>query len=150
MAFKTNALIIPACGFDSIPPDIAVFVANRYVKVVLGSEASIEDSVTAYDVKGGFSGGSTDFIMSLVEDVPSQAYTRSVRDYALRHRESCDCSIPQRFMVFTCSSWTPQPSREIGIQAPIRRGFIMVGSRLATADDQPSNSPPLLVVVRTQ
>lgn len=85
MAFKSNTLIIPACGFDSIPPDIAVFVANRYVKAVLGSEASIEDSVTAYDVKGGFSGGSTGFIMSLVEDVPSQTFTKSVRDYALRH-----------------------------------------------------------------
>ena len=119
MAFKTNTLIIPACGFDSIPPDISVFVANRYVKAVLGPETSIEDSVTAYDVKGGFSGGTTDFIMSLVEDVPSQTFTSSVKDYALRPRESYDHSILQRFMVFTCSPWTPQPSRKIRIQAPI-------------------------------
>jgi len=83
MAFKTNALIIPACGFDSIPPDIAVFVSNRYVKAVLGPTTSIEDSVTAYDVQGGFSGGSTDSIMSFVEDVPREALIESTADYVL-------------------------------------------------------------------
>ena len=87
MAFKTNALIIPACGFDSIPPDIAVFVANRYVKAVLGPSTSIEDSTTAYDVEGGFPGGSTDSIMSFVEDVPRKTLIRSAADYVLRHRE---------------------------------------------------------------
>ena len=72
MAFKTNTLIIPACGFDSIPPDLAMFVANRCVKAVLGPETSIGDSVTMYDVKGGFFGVTTDSIMLLIEDVPSQ------------------------------------------------------------------------------
>jgi len=90
MAFKTNALIIPACGFDSVPPDVAVYVSNRYVKSVLGPRTSIEDSVTAYDVKGGFSGGSTDSIMSFVEDVPRETLVKSVTDYVLRHRELCD------------------------------------------------------------
>lgn len=89
MAFKMNALIIPACGFDSIPPDLAVFVSNRYVKSVLGPGTSIEDSVTAYDVKGGFSGGSTDSIMSFIEDVPRETLIRSVADYALRYRKLC-------------------------------------------------------------
>jgi short subunit dehydrogenase-like uncharacterized protein len=89
MAFKTNALIIPACGFDSVPPDLAVFVANRYVKAVLGPGTSIEDSVTAYDVRGGFSGGSTDSIISSVEGVPRETLVRSTADYVLRHRKSC-------------------------------------------------------------
>ena len=88
MAFKTNTLIVPACGFDSIPPDLAVFVSNRYVKAVLGPKTSIEDSVTAYSVEGGFSGGSTDSIMSFVEDVPRETLIKSVEDYALRQRES--------------------------------------------------------------
>ena len=91
MAFKTNALIIPACGFDSIPPDVAVYVSNRYVKSVLGSKTSIEDSVTVYDVKGGFSGGSTDSIMSFVEDVPRETFIKSAKDYALCYRKLCDC-----------------------------------------------------------
>lgn len=90
MAFKTNALIIPACGFDSVPPDVAVYVSNRYVKSVLGPKTSIEDSVTAYDVKGGFSGGSTDSIMSLVEDVPRETLVKSVTDYVLRYRKFSD------------------------------------------------------------
>ena len=90
LAFKTNTLIIPACGFDSIPPDLAVFVSNRYVKAVLGSETSIEDSVTAYNVEGGFSGGSVDSIMSFVEDVPRETLIKSAEDYVLRQRES-DC-----------------------------------------------------------
>jgi short subunit dehydrogenase-like uncharacterized protein len=91
MAFKTNALIIPACGFDSVPPDVAVYVSNRYVKSVLGPGTSIEDSVTAYDIKGGFSGGLTDSIMSFVEDVPRETLSKSVTDYVLRYRKLCDC-----------------------------------------------------------
>ena len=91
MAFKTNALIIPACGFDSIPPDVAVYVSNRYVKSVLGPGTSIEDSVTAYDVEGGFSGGSTDSIMSFVEDVPRGVLIKSAKDYALRYRKLRHC-----------------------------------------------------------
>jgi len=91
MAFKTNALIIPACGFYSIPPDVAVYVSNRYVKSVLGPETSIEDSVTAYDIKGGISGGSVDSVMSSIEEGPCETITEPVRDYALRYRESCDC-----------------------------------------------------------
>ena len=91
MAFKTNALIIPACGFDSIPPDVAVYVSNRYVKSVLGPKTSVEDSVTAYDVRGGFSGGSTGSTVSSFEGVPKEKLTRSVTDYALCHRKLCDC-----------------------------------------------------------
>lgn len=87
MAFKTGALIVPACGFDSIPPDVAVYVSNRYVKSVLGSETSIEDSVTAFDVKGGFSGGSAGAIASFVEDVPRESLIASMGDYVLRYRE---------------------------------------------------------------
>lgn len=91
MAFRKGAVIIPACGFDSIPPDVAVYVSNRYVKSVLGPRTSIEDSVTMYNVKGGFSGGSTDSIMSFVEDVPRETLIKSVADYVLRHRKSRYC-----------------------------------------------------------
>lgn len=87
MAFKTNALIIPACGFDSVPSDVAVYVSNRYVKSVLGPRTSIEDSVTAYDVSGGFSGVPTDSIISFVEDVPRETLMKSAMDYALRYRK---------------------------------------------------------------
>lgn len=119
MAFKTNALIIPACGFDSIPPDIAVFVSNRYVKAVLGPQTSIEDSVTAYDVQGGFSGGSTDSIISFVEDVPRKTLMKSAADYVLRQREFCGCFIHQRLTVPARSSRTSQSPPKIRVQAPI-------------------------------
>ena len=90
MASKTDAMIIPACGFDSIPPDISVFVSNRYVKAVLGSETSIEDSVTAYDVRGGLSGGWADSIMSFAEGVPREILVKSAGDRASCHRKQCD------------------------------------------------------------
>ena len=119
VASKTNALIIPACGFDSIPPDIAVFVSNRYVKAVLGPETSIEDSVTAYDVEGGFSGGSTDSIMSFVEDVPRQILIESAADYVLCYRKSRDRFIPQRLMFLVYSPWSSKSPHKTRIQAPI-------------------------------
>ena len=119
VASKTNALIIPACGFDSIPPDIAVFVSNRYLKAVLGPETSIEDSVTAYDVEGGFSGGSTDSIMSFVEDVPRQILIESAADYVLCYRKSGDRFIPQRLMFLVYSPWASKSPHKTRIQAPI-------------------------------
>lgn len=108
MAFKTNAVIIPACGFGSIPPDIAVFVANRYVKAILGSETSIEDSVTVYNVKGGFSGGSADSMMSSVEDVPRETYVKATMDYVLRHPQgipSCRAKYVHKVPYDASSSW---------------------------------------------
>jgi len=90
MALKTNALIIPACGFDSVIPDVAVYVSNRYVKSVLGPGTSIEDSVTAYDVRRGLP-GLISAIMPLVEDVSRETFIKSTNDYALRHRELCGC-----------------------------------------------------------
>ena len=88
MAFKTGAVIIPACGFDSVPPDVAVYVSNRYVKSVLGPGTSIEDSVTAYNVKGGLSGGSVGSIVSLAQDILRETLDKSETDYVLRHRKS--------------------------------------------------------------
>jgi len=90
VALKTNALIIPACGFDSVLSDVAVYVSNRYVKSVLGPRTSIEDSVTAYDVSGGFF-GLISAVMSFVGDVPRERLIKSATDYALRHRELCGC-----------------------------------------------------------
>ena len=90
MALKSNALIIPACGLDSVLSDVAVYVSNRYVKSVLGPGTSIEDSVTSYDVRRGFA-GLVGAIMPFVEDVPREKLVKSANDYALRHRELCGC-----------------------------------------------------------
>ena len=91
MVFKTNVLIIPVFWFDSIPLDVAVYASNRYMKSVLGPETSIKGSVTTYGVGGGFSIGSTDSIMSFVEDVPRETFIRSAKGCALCYRKLCDC-----------------------------------------------------------
>ena len=119
MALKNNALIIPACGFDSVLPDVAVYVSNRYVKSVLGPKTSIEDSVTAYDVSGGFF-GLISAIMPFVGDVPREKLVKSATDYALRHRELCD-SLIYRVLHCppACSKGAPEPFREIRVQTPI-------------------------------
>jgi len=85
MAFKTKAVIVPACGFDSIPADVAVYVSNRYAKAVLGPETSIEESVTAFDVKGGScAGGEAGSVVAFVEGVPRERLIASLGDYVLR------------------------------------------------------------------
>ena len=150
MASKTNALIVPACGFGSIPPDLLVFVSNRYVKAVLGPEASIEDSVTAYDVRGGFSGGTGETMMSQVEDVPWETLVGSGADYAACHRKLLANVIPQALKYPARSPWTSQPSHKIRVQDPVQRVLVVVRGVLATTTDQPPNGPPLLVIIRTQ
>ena len=114
-AFKSDTLIIPTCGFDSTPSNIAVFVANRYAKAVLGAKTLIKDLVTAYDVEGGFSGGSTDSIMSFVKDVPRETLIESAVDYALRYRKLRGLIILRILTFPTHSPWTSQSLHAIRV-----------------------------------
>ena len=86
LAHKNNAILIPCCGFDSVPADVVVYLANKTAKSVLGPAAYIEESISLYQLKGGPSGGSLATVISSIEEIPKAA-AEAMRDYSYRQRE---------------------------------------------------------------
>jgi len=86
-AYKNNAILIPCCGFDSVPADVVVYLANKTAKSVLGPSACIEDSISLYKLKGGFSGGTLASVISSIEDVPKGLTAEAMKEYSYRERE---------------------------------------------------------------
>ncbi|PIL33671.1 hypothetical protein GSI_04294 [Ganoderma sinense ZZ0214-1] len=82
-ATKTGAVIVTACGFDSVPSDIAVFLANRTLKNALGSQTQLGLSQSFFHIKGGFSGGTMASLVTEVEEVPADVVEECEKDYAL-------------------------------------------------------------------
>jgi len=83
LACKNHAVIIPSCGFDSLPSDILVYLSARLLKEKNGSSASIADSYTAYSLKGGTSGGTMATVIASLEEIPKRRLIESARAYAL-------------------------------------------------------------------
>ncbi len=82
-ATTTGAVIVPGCGFDSVPSDIAVFLANRTLKNALGPQTQLGLSQSFFNIKGGFSGGTMASMAAEIEVVPADVAEESERDYAL-------------------------------------------------------------------
>ncbi|KAF9649489.1 hypothetical protein BDM02DRAFT_3186249 [Thelephora ganbajun] len=83
-AYKSNAVIIPSCGFDSVPADVSVYLANKTAKSVLGLSAGIDDSTSAYRFDAGLSGGTVMSIISWFEDPPRSILYESLKDFSFR------------------------------------------------------------------
>ena len=83
MATKTGAIIIPCLGVDAVPSDIAIYLANTTLKAVAGSDTAIDNSTTAWDVRGGLSGGTLHTSIAGLEEVPKEKLQASFRDYVL-------------------------------------------------------------------
>ena len=86
-AHKSDAILIPCCGFDSVPADVVVYLANKTAKSALGPHAYIEDSISLYKLKGGMSGGTIASAISAIEDVPKAITAEAMKDFSYRERE---------------------------------------------------------------
>jgi len=89
LAHKNNAILIPGCGFDSVPADTLVYLANKTVKSVLGPSAYIEESVSMYQLtEGDVSGGTLATAFTSIEDVPNSVAAEAWKDFSYRERET--------------------------------------------------------------
>ncbi|KAF9012631.1 Saccharopine dehydrogenase-domain-containing protein [Cyathus striatus] len=82
-ASKTGAVIVPSCGFDSVPADISAYLGNKTLKA---HDPSLNpaSSVTAYNIKGGISGGTlSTAIMMLSGEVPREKAKEQIIEYSL-------------------------------------------------------------------
>ena len=109
-AATTGTMIVPAVGWDSLPSDILVYLANKTLKCVDGPTADISQSTTAWLVKsGGVSGGSINTLITTIEDVPMDKLVASSADYALSPITGLPSArkIPQLFYTLPLSGNPP-------------------------------------------
>lgn len=76
LATKTGAIIVPSCGFDSVPSDAAAYLANKTLKSIgpsmNGGYLDADTSVSAFSFRGGISGGTIASFMAVIEAVPDR------------------------------------------------------------------------------
>jgi short subunit dehydrogenase-like uncharacterized protein len=91
-ATKTGAIIVPGCGFDSVPSDLSAYLANKTIMAALeeaghqdftGNGSSIKDSISAFQVKSGISGGTLNSFFTMLEEVDRAKIRYSALPYAL-------------------------------------------------------------------
>ena len=84
-ATKTGAIIVPSCGFDSVPSDAAAYIANKTLKSVgpsmTGEYLDADTSISAFSFRGGISGGTIASFMATIEAVPDHVRRDSGRPY---------------------------------------------------------------------
>jgi short subunit dehydrogenase-like uncharacterized protein len=64
-AKASGAKIIPFCGFDSVPSDLGVFIANNYIHEILKSSTRAAQGF--FSIKGGFNGGTLATMLNMFE-----------------------------------------------------------------------------------
>lgn len=83
LATKSGAIIVPSCGFDSLPSDILVYLSNKTIKDTFGPEAGITRSQTFVRIKASLSGGTLATFFTVFEDVPHWVARAAQTDYYL-------------------------------------------------------------------
>ena len=87
-ATKTGAIIVPSCGFDSVPSDAAAYLANKTLKSIGpsstdGEYLDVDTSISAFSFRGGVSGGTINSFMSTIEAVPDDVRQDGNRPYVI-------------------------------------------------------------------
>ena len=75
-AVASGARIVPSCGYDSVPSDLAVFEAAR--AAAEAGDGTLTDVTTYATMKGGMSGGTIASAMQQADDIAADPSKRSV------------------------------------------------------------------------
>ena len=76
-ATARGARVVHACGFDSVPSDLAVLLAAQQARADGAGELT-DTTMTLVSARGGVSGGTIDSVRGLVDEVRSDAARRRV------------------------------------------------------------------------
>ncbi|MFT7653351.1 MAG: short subunit dehydrogenase-like uncharacterized protein [Candidatus Azotimanducaceae bacterium] len=88
-AKASGAIIVPTCGFDSIPSDLGVFALQTEMLKRHGVPAS-QIKYLARETKGGFSGGTADSMMAMMEHAETRPEILEIgaQPYALNDQQA--------------------------------------------------------------
>ncbi|EED22827.1 conserved hypothetical protein [Talaromyces stipitatus ATCC 10500] len=83
IAAKNGAIIIPSCGFESVPPDVVAWYAVNHLRTQLSAEPT-EAVGCIYDIKAaGASGGTSYTVISTLESADISDLVKSMDSYCL-------------------------------------------------------------------
>ncbi|KAF5317401.1 hypothetical protein D9611_003935 [Ephemerocybe angulata] len=88
-ATKNHTIIVPSCGYDSVPSDIAAWLANKTLKTYAAVHRpdepfiGIKSSISAHKVRGGISGGTFASVLATFNDTPTKVLRETSVPYSL-------------------------------------------------------------------
>ncbi|KAJ2918003.1 hypothetical protein MD484_g2368, partial [Candolleomyces efflorescens] len=88
-ATQSGAIIVPSCGYDSIPSDIVPWLANKTLKAYVAANrpgtpfVGLGTSLSAQKHKGGISGGTLASLITGLEDCPPEARREGRKPYSI-------------------------------------------------------------------
>lgn len=65
-AVASRAVILHACGFDSVPSDLCAFLAVQQLKKIAGERVAVGRVSSAVSLKGAASGGTVDTMWTML------------------------------------------------------------------------------------
>lgn len=86
-AVSTSAIMIHACGFDSVPSDLTTFLAVQRLKNLAGPGVKVGPVRSAFAQEGGASGGTIASLLAVLDGGPEDRAI-STNPYALSPSES--------------------------------------------------------------
>ncbi|KAF8499352.1 Saccharopine dehydrogenase-domain-containing protein [Gautieria morchelliformis] len=123
LASKTHSVIVPSCGFDSIPSDLSAYLSVRTLKQRLGLNVETARSVTAHKFQGGISGGTLRTLYTHFEMVPRQKAIASLQDHALS--PASGAASPPIKILYSMPYVTPRIFGSFLLMSPINRSMVL-------------------------
>jgi short subunit dehydrogenase-like uncharacterized protein len=95
VAVSTGARIVPSCGYDSIPSDLAVLMLAE--QAAADGAGTLRDTLLLASVRGGISGGTVDSMRAQVDALKADPSRRALVDdpYALSPDPAAEPDVPQ-------------------------------------------------------
>lgn len=82
LATKTHAVIVSACGYDSIPSDYSAYLSAKTLRTTF-PDLFVGKSTTVHSVSGGVSGGTINTILTTLDSVPREIIEESSEPFSL-------------------------------------------------------------------
>ncbi|KAJ2931520.1 hypothetical protein H1R20_g5585, partial [Candolleomyces eurysporus] len=88
-AIQSGAIIVPSCGYDSIPSDMVPWLANKTLKAYVAANrpgtpfVGLGTSLSAQKHKGGISGGTLASLITSLEDYPKDIMREGSKPYCI-------------------------------------------------------------------
>jgi hypothetical protein len=123
LASKNHSIIVPSCGFDSIPSDFSAYLSVRALKQRLGPDVETARSVTAHKFQGGISGGTLRTLYTHYEMIPQQKIIASLQDHVLSPAPGA--ASPPIKILYSMPYVTPRIFGAFLLMSPMNRSTVL-------------------------
>ncbi|EGG11873.1 uncharacterized protein MELLADRAFT_101626 [Melampsora larici-populina 98AG31] len=78
----SKSIIVPSCGFDSVPSDLNTMIASQTLKKLVGKDVGVGRVTSGVDARGGVSGGTLLSLLGTFDD-GFKAFSKAMESYVL-------------------------------------------------------------------